>query len=476
MDEFFYDAFISYSHRDMKWARWLQRKLERFQLPKEIAQERKDAKNLKIFRDQTDLAGAELAESLNRELKRARWLVVICSPASASSRWVNEEIRSFCALGRKDRIIPFIVSGEPGSDRPELECFAPALLGDETNDLLGVNIQEIGKNKAFLKTASVLLDVRFNRLVDRARQLRRKMALIIGSLSASVALVTGSLLWQNRKITEENRELNFDIYGVAMMFLAQNSDPQPEVLAFLETSAKQGNAEAMMYLADCYHHGWGTDQDDEKAFHWMKRAAEAGNAEAMSGTGNYFLQGIGTEADSAEAYRWYLKSAEAGNAEAMVNVGLCLQGGEGTEQDEKAALSWFRKAAGLGNLVGMSQMAMCYRTGTGTEMNPKMAFYWVRRMAEDGNHPKDDYHIMAMFNMGLMYQHGIGTEVNPEEAYRWYRSAADAGLTDAMRMVGWCLENRFGVTNPALEWYERAAKAGDAEAREAVERLRNQEN
>ena len=30
MDEFVYDAFISYSHRDMKWARWLQRRLETF--------------------------------------------------------------------------------------------------------------------------------------------------------------------------------------------------------------------------------------------------------------------------------------------------------------------------------------------------------------------------------------------------------------------------------------------------------------
>ena len=28
MNEFNYDAFISYSHRDMAWARWLQRRLE----------------------------------------------------------------------------------------------------------------------------------------------------------------------------------------------------------------------------------------------------------------------------------------------------------------------------------------------------------------------------------------------------------------------------------------------------------------
>ena len=62
MDEYLYDAFISYSHRDLKWGRWLQRKLEGFHCPREAAEGRPGSGRLRIFRDQTDLAGAKLRE------------------------------------------------------------------------------------------------------------------------------------------------------------------------------------------------------------------------------------------------------------------------------------------------------------------------------------------------------------------------------------------------------------------------------
>ena len=38
-DDFIYYAFISYSHKDEKWAKWLQRKLESYRLPTVIRKE-----------------------------------------------------------------------------------------------------------------------------------------------------------------------------------------------------------------------------------------------------------------------------------------------------------------------------------------------------------------------------------------------------------------------------------------------------
>ena len=69
MDDYIYDAFISYSHRDMEWAKWLQRKLEAFPIPADMADNGK--KHLKVFRDQTDLTGTEVNLALNkREIPR----------------------------------------------------------------------------------------------------------------------------------------------------------------------------------------------------------------------------------------------------------------------------------------------------------------------------------------------------------------------------------------------------------------------
>ena len=49
MEEFAFDAFISYSHRDMKWGRWLQRKLESFPIPREKGQRGDMRGKLRIF-------------------------------------------------------------------------------------------------------------------------------------------------------------------------------------------------------------------------------------------------------------------------------------------------------------------------------------------------------------------------------------------------------------------------------------------
>ena len=464
MGEFAFDAFISYSHRDMKWGRWLQSRLESFPVPKEAAENRPGSGRLKVFRDQTDLAGAELQASLHRELEASRYLIVICSPASAASRWVNEEIRYFTSLGRRSRIIPFIVSGEPASDKPELECCPPGLLGGQGDELLGVNIQEIGRNKALLKVVSILLDIRFNRLIDREKQRRRRTALTAGAVALIAAIVTGGLLWRNAAITRKNKELVFDIYGAAIVSFAKKDRIEPAELAFLQASAEEGNVDAMLLLADCYQKGWGTEEDPAAAFGWFRRAAEKGDTSGMVGLANCYMDGSGVEEDPQQTFDWNMKAAEAGDAYAMTNVAACFEDGFGTGQDAQKAFEWYQRAALAGSDLGMYNLARCYRSGIGVQADPSQAFSWMKKLAETGNTD-------GMYNLALMYQYAYGTEEDPRQAYLWYRKAAEAGYADAMRMTGWCIENSYGVDNLPLEWYTRAAEAGDALAREEVERL-----
>ena len=465
MNEIYYDAFISYSHADMKWGRWLQKKLETFRVPREAARERPGSGKLRIFRDQTDLAGAELSASLTQELERSRYLIVICSPASAASRWVDQEIRTFCGLGRKDKIIPFIVAGEPSSDVPGQECFPPALRDGTTGELLGANIREIGKDKAYLKTVSVLLNIRFNRLVDREKLRRRRTAAVSAAAAAVIAAVTGGLIWRNARISQENRELNFDIYGAALRSLKLDESLQPEELAFLEASAQAGNTEAMVLLGDCCQNGWGAAPDGEKAFRWFQQAAEQGNTQGMIGLGNCYLHGVGTEPDPAQVFYWNLRAAGAGDPSGMLNAASCYEEGFGTEKNAALSLEWYWKSAEAGYELGMYHLSRCYRAGIGTEADPEQAFRWMKKLAETGN-------TSGMYNTALMYQNGYGTPENPEEAYRWYRKAAEAGDPDAMWMTGACIESRYGIADPALDWYERAAAAGSAAAANDAERLR----
>jgi len=85
-----------------------------------------------IFRDRDELSSASnLSDKINEALEQSRNLIVICSPNSAKSRWVNEEVLAYKRLGRSGRIYCLIVDGEPNaSEDPEtaaLECFPAAI-------------------------------------------------------------------------------------------------------------------------------------------------------------------------------------------------------------------------------------------------------------------------------------------------------------------------------------------------------------
>src|SRR5512145_1061868 len=130
-EQFKYRAFISYSHADEEWAKWLHRALETYRVPKHLVGRETEfgpvpERLSPVFRDRDELATAtSLGEILTRALQQSAFQLVICSRKAAQSRWVNEEIKTFKRLGREHRIFALIVDGEPGA--ADQECFPEAL-------------------------------------------------------------------------------------------------------------------------------------------------------------------------------------------------------------------------------------------------------------------------------------------------------------------------------------------------------------
>jgi WD40 repeat protein len=148
-----YFAFISYSHQDnlgsrksggrgwVRWAEWLHSGLETFQTPPELIEEyaRKGeeipARLFPVFQDEKELPlDADLAAQIRQGLEDSQYLIVICSPRSAKSKYVNEEVRYFKELGRGGNILALIIDGEPNATDKEAlgytrdqECFCPAI-------------------------------------------------------------------------------------------------------------------------------------------------------------------------------------------------------------------------------------------------------------------------------------------------------------------------------------------------------------
>jgi len=135
-------GFISYSQKDKVWAKRIHKALETYRLP--IGFPQTDAlpgrKLGRFFRDDDELSGAEsLGDSLDSAIDQSKALIVICSPNSAKSKWVDAEIRRFKRRGNNAKVFAIIVDGKPDPDDPDDQCFPPSLMveitpnGDLTN-------------------------------------------------------------------------------------------------------------------------------------------------------------------------------------------------------------------------------------------------------------------------------------------------------------------------------------------------------
>lgn len=206
-----YFAFISYQRKDEEWADRLRHKLEHYRLPSSVRkQDASLPKEIRpIFRDALELTGGFLAKEIETALQQSKYLIVICSPNSAKSPWVNKEIQTFINLGREDRIIPFIIDGTPFSDNEETECFPPALrsLKDE-KELLGININELGRDAAAIKVVARMFGLKFDTLWQRyERERRKKLVSIIGAvvLFALVSLGIGAYFVRQNSIIQRQK-------------------------------------------------------------------------------------------------------------------------------------------------------------------------------------------------------------------------------------------------------------------------------
>jgi hypothetical protein len=213
--EFRYRAYISYSHADERWAAWLQRALESYRVPGRLTT-RSGVDGLPrriapVFRDREDLSTAHsLSDSLLTALRESECLIVICSPAAAASRWVNEEVRQFQALGRANRVLCMIVDGDPAAPIDHGGCFPPALFDrvqDADIEPLAADPREFadGRKLAKLKLIAGLLGVRLDELRQRDYKRKRRW-LAAGALAVAAAFALLAVTVSSRIAQQQERD------------------------------------------------------------------------------------------------------------------------------------------------------------------------------------------------------------------------------------------------------------------------------
>ncbi|UTW56334.1 toll/interleukin-1 receptor domain-containing protein [Kordiimonas sp. SCSIO 12610] len=211
--QYHYKAFISYSHRDRKIGERLHKWLERYKLPKSLVGKETrighvPARLGKIFRDREELpASDDLTTEIRKALEQSEFMIVLCSPNSASSRWVNREILDFKRVRGDKYVLPIIIDGEPfasNGDNPEAECFPPALrykigadgmLSSEHAEPIAADLRKFadGENRAFLKIVAGLTGVGLDEIVERNYKRKQRIVMAVTALSLLAVIVMSAL-------------------------------------------------------------------------------------------------------------------------------------------------------------------------------------------------------------------------------------------------------------------------------------------
>src|SRR6202048_1265616 len=116
-----YDAFLSYTHRDRAVSAGVQKGFH--QIGRRLGQLRAR----RVFRDDTDLTvRPDLWGGIAEALDRSRFLVVVLSPQTAVSHWVNQEVGYWLERKGRQRLLLVLAGGCLQWDR-EHACFDPRL-------------------------------------------------------------------------------------------------------------------------------------------------------------------------------------------------------------------------------------------------------------------------------------------------------------------------------------------------------------
>ena len=214
-----YRAFLSYSHRDTAWSKWLQRAIERFRVNRDLVGRVTPAglvpKTLRpIFRDREDFSGGpRLPDATIAALHASAALLVLCSKASARRPAVNEVVRLFRSRHPDRPVIPIIVDDEVPENLPPAlrhELSPERTITDREVGALGPDLRKSGDGKSLglAKVIAGLTGVSTDEILRSAEQARRRSqrfrAVLAGVFLAFAVVVSGSavFVWHQLKTNE----------------------------------------------------------------------------------------------------------------------------------------------------------------------------------------------------------------------------------------------------------------------------------
>jgi TPR repeat protein len=137
--------------------------------------------------------------------------------------------------------------------------------------------------------------------------------------------------------------------------------------------------------------------------------------------------------------------------------------GQGVEKDPARAHELIRKAADLREPAAMLQLAMMYERGAGVDADAQQAQLWMSRAMQSYLQLGAWGHVDSMKHLGWIYSAPRpNLSADLPRAVEWYRKAAEAGDPEAMRALADAYRRGEGVERDeeqAQAWMDKAEAA-----------------
>lgn len=279
-----YDAFISYRHSepDLYIAKRVHKGLETLSVPKAVVKKTGKKKISRVFRDQEELPiGSDLGDNIESALAESEYLLVICSPRTPESYWVQKEIDTFIEMHGREHILAVLVEGEPDQSFP-----AQLLTDDAGNpveplaaDVRGSSKREMTRKlkTEILRLAAPLLGCTYDDLRQRHKERRMKQIAAGAAAVAVIALLFGAYSTYNASLIKQNyegKQRNQSKYlAETSIRLLEDGDRRAAVLVALEALPSEDNdrpfvAEAQYALSQAlYSYDTGEDVKPDRVLH-----------------------------------------------------------------------------------------------------------------------------------------------------------------------------------------------------------------
>ncbi len=141
---------------------------------------------------------SDLGDTITGALANSDYLIVICSPRTSESLWVQREIQTFLQTHDRRRVLTVLAEGEPQDTIPEI-LRSEEVVDPETGEARSVPLEPLScdwrlplrraRREELPRMVALLLDCAYDELRQRQRQYR--MRRLTAALSAAFALALG---------------------------------------------------------------------------------------------------------------------------------------------------------------------------------------------------------------------------------------------------------------------------------------------